>query len=1527
MKKILIAILSCLLLFSSVGFITVNAEKTYGNATQEEIDIFGLWNGNGWVKEGQLNYEIAGFDIIERSVKIGDYTLAKKQLFSYYKNRDSMKGMDFTVPDLDLADLTLRNIIVAGSTGSYVSFLDIETERKWYAFNVEGNCELGNQIAFTFIARGKQADNVVSFDSKEGENKPYLEITINGQTNIIYPSKDTYIRAGVYENANYGNQAVLEVNDSGFPYDDNTRRTTLIFDLSKYSGSVSGGKIMMFGGASERLCEVMVFKTGNVSWAENALVWKNETSNVFSWETLEEGTDWRQPASGSMDQYDRTIGALSHVYNLLSAYKETDKVDYAEKAVEMLLDYIKDLNGDVTFPDTLRLGNRQKNVPKFLNYLLKTPFLDEDSFFTIFYFMWQQNSLLGDPLLEYPKYVASHDDSTYITTSNWGIIQNNGLFTATYFAPEFKNYEQWSQLTQKRLLELVSKLLNDDGSYDEDTTMYPLASIRDYADVIHYATLNELPLLDEVKQKLCDWAMWIVDYSYPNGYSPNYGDGNTTSTRSTIETLARRLGDYQLLYFGTAGFEGEEIDHTSILYPESNVAIMRSDWDESALYMHVNTQSGTHNHTDVNGVIMYAYGQMLLPDTGTKSYDSNDPVSAWQMMSNESHSTFRVDNTESSRTAVFQNNVEIWQTGTMADVYRGYTEMYATAPHTRTVLMVKPGFYIVSDFVENLSTGKTRLYELNWQLLPNSNVVIDPITKKATTNFISGANLQIIPANHNLSAEIKVGYYTNGLGRTSNNSFVKYQLSGVTNFSASTVLYPTYEGQTRGVLASEIEIINNVNNLKNAMRIDFDSTMNGDVAYYYLSNESSTSLSTVQDGGVVFVFDGVLFYYQQSSIGVPVRFITSGGKTLTKEGQIIVESPTKMASFNGEYVGQTLSLSGDIVPCVDKTKAIKVYAPGVTAVTVNGQAVEFEREGDYVYACVSSEINEAEIINKAIIDLGNFNQLTAQSKSKVVEINQSVKLYVLKGFDIANITEYDNLLSAIARVDVQILCEDFLFHLSFLPKKDEINELNAKQVQGQLIVLNKTLQNILNESKDDSEFDEYVTLLNEYKTKADKYYSSYYNSIIDYTLLGENGSYNWWYYYLIGSTQDASKFGTLQEMVIHPEKYWAIDGNGWPRNAADHMCPNHTDVAIRKWVAPCDGTIKISVIVGAYVDMTAGNGAMAVISVNGLPYIVSGNSLVINPNAVFKQHIDPLNANNPIPTYYEYSDMIYLEKGDYIAIGVYGEGNSNYDRIYLNADINFMPNVKTYSPEIFDDCFAIVNRINELARTEQLTLEDRFEIQSILQDVAKIGRERISNIHILDEAVLKMEELVSQGYVVQTISKGEGQITVDKTVAKAGDIVNITITPKEGYEYKEGSLKINGALYDSLNFVMPSKVTTVSCEFEKIKYAIIYSQEDNSTIYVSHEKAEKGERVYFTVVTNYGYVIKDGQVFVNGNMVDSNYFEMPDGEVKITYEIIEIELGEKNTLLIWALIISCVILVIGVVVITFILLKKRRDRK
>lgn len=43
---------------------------------------------------------------------------------------------------------------------------------------------------------------------------------------------------------------------------------------------------------------------------------------------------------------------------------------------------------------------------------------------------------------------------------------------------------------------------------------------------------------------------------------------------------------------------------------------MRTGWDDNDLYMHFNNLKGNHSHHDLNAVIVYAYGSVLLVDTG-----------------------------------------------------------------------------------------------------------------------------------------------------------------------------------------------------------------------------------------------------------------------------------------------------------------------------------------------------------------------------------------------------------------------------------------------------------------------------------------------------------------------------------------------------------------------------------------------------------------------------------------------------------------------------------------------------------------------------------------------------------------------------------------------------------------------------------------------------------------------------------------------------------------------------------------------
>lgn len=59
-----------------------------------------------------------------------------------------------------------------------------------------------------------------------------------------------------------------------------------------------------------------------------------------------------------------------------------------------------------------------------------------------------------------------------------------------------------------------------------------------------------------------------------------------------------------------------------------------------------------------------------------------------------------------------------------------------------------------------------------------------------------------------------------------------------------------------------------------------------------------------------------------------------------------------------------------------------------------------------------------------------------------------------------------------------------------------------------------------------------------------------------------------------------------------------------------------------------------------------------------------------------------------------------------------------------------------------------------------------------------------------------------------------GTITADRTSARPGEIVTLTITPDEGKQLKDGTLKYNEMLISGTSFAMPSEDVVITAEFE-----------------------------------------------------------------------------------------------------------------
>ncbi|TLD00054.1 InlB B-repeat-containing protein [Robinsoniella peoriensis] len=137
-----------------------------------------------------------------------------------------------------------------------------------------------------------------------------------------------------------------------------------------------------------------------------------------------------------------------------------------------------------------------------------------------------------------------------------------------------------------------------------------------------------------------------------------------------------------------------------------------------------------------------------------------------------------------------------------------------------------------------------------------------------------------------------------------------------------------------------------------------------------------------------------------------------------------------------------------------------------------------------------------------------------------------------------------------------------------------------------------------------------------------------------------------------------------------------------------------------------------------------------------------------------------------------------------------------------------------------------------------------------------------------------------------------GKIESDKTEAEAGEEVNLTVEPNEGYILKEGSLKVNNGDVEVTDnrFVMPEQDVMVTAEFEQqpaqMHTVTIDPAMEHGRIEADKTEAAAGDTVTLTVTPEEGYLLTEGSLQVNGGEVEvtDNSFLMPEQDVMITAE-------------------------------------------
>jgi len=297
----------------------------------------------------------------------------------------------------------------------------------------------------------------------------------------------------------------------------------------------------------------------------------------------------------------------------------------------------------------------------------------------------------------------------------------------------------------------------------------------------------------EARRRMDRVQDWLAAVTQPNGKPPMIGDwggGEAYALHKSMPYFHRE----DIRYILTKGQQGVKPVFCSIHFPDGGWSIMRSAYDEKpyedARHLTFHTSQAAHGHRDINAITAYAFGRELLIDPGIRSYEAADL---------ERYPTVRYHNTvcvDGQSYAAKAGTTEKWISNDGIDYVVGSHNNYPGLVHRRSLLFVKPEYWIVRD--EVCGEG-SHTYDQEWHFALDAGITEDPVTKSVRTGYATGGNLLIAPANPSALAPKSTEFYlaTYRMAADTHGEVLakgwRYSKSGRAPQVFSVVLYP-YSG-------------------------------------------------------------------------------------------------------------------------------------------------------------------------------------------------------------------------------------------------------------------------------------------------------------------------------------------------------------------------------------------------------------------------------------------------------------------------------------------------------------------------------------------------------------------------------------------------------------------------------------------------------------------------------------------------------------------------------------------------------------
>lgn len=904
--------------------------KDPGYITDEEF--FGKWSGTEWTKGGKFDYTLPGLGAVEAAAKAGDYESAKKELLSYIQGREEKTSLGLMQRYTGWSNMWADGVQDISEACAYykgdISVTGDSFEAVYSNIYNPNAITKGGVKAFEIIAKYNE-DNAALIAGHDYENenmRPVLELTVNGEVKYFPACDSATVRAGSYSKKHYDGGGILKAKTFGEFLSDETYRVLLKFDLSALSSkdTITNGRLRLYAKKDTPFVdssELLLVNTLSSSWEGSKVVWDGLSFVVHNYNGIPGGYAWGSEKSSNIEYAYQTVRFMQ-TRTVIAEYLYTNNEKYAYALLSNIADFIKDSGTATPYPRLLDAALRMQQWIVVLKYLKNNKYMDSELCTMFLKNMWSNIDF-------YSRNISA--------TSNWLDYAYLAEFYASQAFPEFKVSSEGVKTSTNHFTEGIKKSFLQDGSYIEATNGYSNSVLSMHRDFKKAAYSMGISLPEEYDERLRKAVYGIVLMYGSGGSTLQYGDeGFGTRSTNGYGQFVEWFDDYELQYIDSQGQKGTEPSWTSHLFENSAYTVLRSGWekDDTVLFTNVRGGDGGHGHADDNEIVLSAFGKRLLVDSGKFNYDAYSEVRQYAL-STRAHNTVLINNT-SQRNGWLSPSTECVGTVHSFVADKNYdfvsqsTKSNASSGHKRSILFIKDGPIVVSDYMTPNDKKSENSFKQLWHMTPEANMSIENESGVIRSNFEDGKNIIVASGDRDAASYAEDGFYDMG-----NDVRVKYGLferKSKGNTIMNTVLLPT-DYKDAALSAQTLESPEDVAALSFEVK-----GKNGTKKYIYAQdNRAITGVLNI-DG---LKTDAEILLLGRDEKGRITDLAMIGGSYVTKDGEDIVSCGKKTDNVSVFSNGADVNISSYESNFTASNFKINLANPNVKNVFVNGESTQY----------------------------------------------------------------------------------------------------------------------------------------------------------------------------------------------------------------------------------------------------------------------------------------------------------------------------------------------------------------------------------------------------------------------------------------------------------------------------------------------------------------------------------------------------------------------------------------------------------